>query len=193
MYSADAKIDALDARQAEYISEVHHTLWHYRPDLSNNVTGADIPHSHYWEVIVFHMRPGHDEQFKELTKLYRDAELKSGQNIPWSSYEGMMGVTDTYLILVPMTSLKDEDAGLAHEKDFDAALGDQGKDRMNKLTEENVASVEDNLFMVNPDWSYVDKSWVDADPQYWGGEPAAKSTHKPANGAAPAPKVSPTH
>ena len=189
---ADAKIEALDARQAEYLSEVHHTLWHYRPDLSNNVAGADIPHSHYWEVIIFHMRPGHDEQFKELTKLYRDADLKSGQNIPWSSYEGMMGVTDSYLVLVPMTSLKDEDAGLAHQKDFAEALGDQGKSRMSKLTEENVASVEDNLFMVNPEWSFVEQSWVDADPQYWGGGPTTKPAHKPV-AAAPAPKASPTH
>jgi hypothetical protein len=139
------------------------------------------------------MRSGHDEQFKELTELYRDAYLKSGQNIPWSSYEGMMGVTDAYLILVPMKSLKDEDAGLAHQKDFDAALGDEGKKRMSKLSEESVASVEDNLFMVNPDWSFVEKSWIAADPQYWGGEPATKPTHKPAAGAAPAPKVSPTH
>jgi hypothetical protein len=191
--ATDAKFDAMDAREAAYISEEHHTLWHYRSDLSNNVTGADIPHSHYWEVIIFHMRSGHDEQFKELTELYRDAYLKSGQNIPWSSYEGMMGVTDAYLILVPMKSLKDEDAGLAHQKDFDAALGDEGKKRMSKLSEESVASVEDNLWMVDPDWSYVDKSWVDADPQYWGGEPAAKPAHKPAAGAAPAPKVSPTH
>ena len=190
---ADTKIDSLDARQAEYISDVHHTLWHYRPDLSNNVAGADIPHSHYWEVIVFHMRPGHAEQFEEMTKLYRDAYLKSGQNIPWSSYEGMMGVTDSYLILVPMTSLKDMDTGLAHRKDFGAALGDEGRHRMNKLSEENVASVEDNLFMVNPDWSFVEKSWADADPQYWGGEPAAKSARKPVAAAAPAPKVSPTH
>jgi hypothetical protein len=190
--TADTKIDALDARQAEFISEVHHTLWHYRPDLSNNVAGADIPHSHYWEVIIFHMKPGHSESFGALTKLYRDAYLKSGQNIPWSSYEGMMGVTDSYLILVPMTSLKDEDAGLAHQKDFVAALGDEGKSRMSKLTEENVASVEDNLFMVNPEWSFVDKSWVDADPQYWGGGPTTKPAHKPVS-AAPAPKASPTH
>ena len=137
------------------------------------------------------MRQGHDEEFKDLTKLYRDANLKSGQNIPWSSYEGMMGVTDAYLILVPMTSLKDEDAGLAHEKDFGAALGDEGKKRMNKISEESVTSVEDNLWMVNPDWSYVDKSWVDADPQYWGAEPAAKPAPKHAAGAAPAPKAPP--
>jgi hypothetical protein len=188
--ATDAKFDAMDAREAPYISEVHHTLWHYRPDLSNNVAGADIPHSHYWEVMIFHMRPGHSEKFGELTKLYRDAYVKSGQNIPWSTYEGMMGVTDSYLILVPMTSLKDEDNGLAHEKEFAAALGDEGKSRMSKLTEENVASVEDNLFMVDPDWSYVDKSWIDADPHYWGGEPAAKPAHKP---AAPAPKASTMH
>ena len=105
----------------------------------------------------------------------------------------MMGVTDSYLVLVPMTSLKDEDKGLANHKDFDAALGDEGKNRMNKLSEENVASVEDNLFMVNPDWSFVEKSWVDADPQYWGGEPATKPAHTPAAGAASAPKASPTH
>ena len=45
--AADAKLEALDARQAAHISEVHHTIWHYRPDLSNNVAAADIPHSHY--------------------------------------------------------------------------------------------------------------------------------------------------
>lgn len=55
-----------------------------------------------------------------------------------------------------------------------------------------VASVEGNLWMVNPDWSHIDKSWVDADPHHWGSQPGAESTHKP-GGVAPAPKVSPTH
>ena len=187
--ATDAKFDAQDAREAPYISEVHHTLWHYRPDLSNNGTGADIPHSHYWEVMIFHMRSGHAEQFEELTKLYRDANLKIGQNTPWSAYEGMMGVTDAYLVLVPMTSLKDEDTALAHKKQFGAALGDEGKRRINKLSEENVTSVEDNLWMVNPEWSYVEKSWIESDPQYWSSEPAARPAPKHATGATPAPKA----
>jgi hypothetical protein len=187
--ATDAKFDAQDAREAPYISEVHHTIWHYRPDLSNNVTGADIPHSHYWEVMIFHMRSGHAEQFEELTKLYCDANLKIGQNTPWSAYEGMMGVTDAYLVLVPMTSLKDEDTALAHKKQFGAALGDEGKRRINKLSEENVTSVEDNLWMVNPEWSYVEKSWIESDPQYWSSEPAARPAPKHATGATPAPKA----
>jgi hypothetical protein len=125
--ATDARLEALDEREAPYVSEVHYTIWHYRPDLSNNVAGADIPHSHYWEVIIFHMRSGHDEQFEELTKLYRDANLKIGQNTPWATYEGLTGVANAYLVLVPMVSLKDEDTALAHKKDFGAALGDEGR------------------------------------------------------------------
>jgi hypothetical protein len=188
-----AKFDALDARVAPYLSEVHYTIWHYRPDLSNNAAGADIPHSRYWEVAIFHMRPGHDEQFEELTKLYRDANLKSGLNTPWATYEGLNGVTDAYLILVPMTSLKDQDTGLAHAKDFGAALGDEGKGQVNKLSAESVASVEDNIWMVVPEWSYVEKSWIEADPQFWAPEPAAKPAAKHAAEAAPAPKALPEH
>jgi hypothetical protein len=123
------------------------------------------------------MRSGHGDQFEELAKLRRDADLKIGQNIPWATYEGMMGVANAYLVLVPMKSLKDKDAGLAHRKDFADALGAEGRTRMNKLTEENVANVEDNIWMVNPEWSYVEKSWIEADPQYWAPpEPAAKKT-----------------
>jgi hypothetical protein len=182
--ATDAKLDALDARDGVYVSEIHYTIWHYRPDLSNNVTGADIPHSHYWEVVIYHMRPGHHEQFEEIAKLYRDANLKIGQSTPWAIYQGLTGVTGAYLVLVPMTSLKDEDAGLAREKDFGAALGDEGKSKISKLSEESVASVEDNIWMVIPEWSTVEKSWMDADPQYWAPEPAAK--HAPVRKAPPA-------
>jgi hypothetical protein len=29
--------------------------------------------------------------------------------------------------------------------------------------------------MVIPEWSIVEKSWIEADPQYWAPEPTAKS------------------
>jgi hypothetical protein len=191
--AADAKFDALDARVAPYLSEINYAVWHYRPDLSNNVAAVDLPHSHYWEVIVYHMRAGHVEEFAKMTKLHRDANIKIGQNVPWTTYESEMGVTDSYLILVPMTSLKNEDGFLAHDKDFSAALGDDGRSQMNKLSEESVASVEDNIWMVIPEWSYVDKSWIDADPQFWAPakSTAAKSASKPSARAVTAPKAPP--
>lgn len=78
---------------------------------------------------------------------------------------------------------------MAHKKDFGEALGDEGRSRISKLSEENVASVEDNLWMVNPDWSYVEKSWINADPQYWGFELGTKPTPKHATEATPAAKA----
>lgn len=43
---------------------------------------------------------------------------------------------------------------------------DEGTNRMNELSKENVASVKDYLRMVNSDWCFVEKSRVNADPQY---------------------------
>jgi hypothetical protein len=181
-----AAFDALDAREAPYTSEVHNVIWHYRADLSNNTVGADLPQSHYWELIIFHMKSGHDGQFDEMTKLYKDTNTKIGQNVPWATYESMQGAQDSYLVLVPMVSLKDEDVSLSHMKDFGEALGEEGGHKMDRLSEEGVASVEDNIYRVDPLASYIDKSWVDANPKFWAPKPAMKPAPKPA--AAPAPK-----
>jgi hypothetical protein len=49
--------------------------------------------------------------------------------------------------------------------------------------------------MVIPEWSYVEKSWIDADPQYWAPpEPQPKKrAPKPAAGAAATPKAPPAN
>jgi hypothetical protein len=94
--------------------------------------------------------------------------------------------------LVPMKSLKDEDTGLVHKKDFGAALGDAGRGRLNQLSQESVASVEDTLWMVNPEWSYVEKSWIDADPGFWSPGPSAKTAPSSAR-TTPAPRVRPVN
>ena len=60
----------------------------------------------------------------------------------------MMGVTDSYLVLVPMTSLKDEDKPQSLRTSPSPQMclrrnlcgAPEGKNRMNKLSEENVAS-----------------------------------------------------
>jgi hypothetical protein len=191
--ATDTKFDALDSRVAPHLSGVDYAVWHYRADLSNNVAGVDLPHAHYWEVIIYRMHPGHAQQFEELAKLHRDANVKSGQNTPWATYEGGTGVTEAFLMVVPMASLKDKDTTLTHEKDLGTASGDEGKRRMNKLSEENVASVEDNIWMVIPEWSYVDKSWIEADRQFWAPGPAAKHGSKPAAGASAALRVPQVH
>jgi len=49
---------------------------------------------------------------------------------------------------------------LAHKKDFGAALGDEGSRRDETSFPRRGGSVEDNIWMVIPEWSYVEKSWI---------------------------------
>jgi len=99
---ADVRLEALDTRQAPYVSEVHHTVWHYLPGLSNNMAAADITHSHYWDVMIFHMRPGRGEQFAEITNCIATPTSRAAKTFP-GDLRGMLGVTDAYLVLVPMS------------------------------------------------------------------------------------------
>jgi hypothetical protein len=90
-----------------------------------------------------------------------------------------MGATDTYNIIVPMKSLKDEDDALARDKTFAAALGADGQNQMDKVASESYLSVEDTLWQVNPKTSYVPKEMIAANPDFWAPKaapPAAKST-----------------
>ncbi len=181
-----AKFSALDAREAPYVKDLHNTIWHFRPDISNNPEGADLAHAHYWELLIFHMREGHVQAFEDLAKLARGADVQIGRNIHWAAYEAEGGATDAYLVLVPMTSLQDEDAWLANDKDYMNALGKDNLQHMRQTEGEAIARIEDNIWMVNPNASYVPKTWVDADPKYWGRKPVAKPASKGAEKAKPA-------
>jgi hypothetical protein len=164
----------LDSLEAAYVSEVHNVIYHYREDLSNNAASADIPHCRYWETIAFHIKPGHDDQFEAVAKMYRDVYTKLGVNMPWATYEAEMGASDTYLVLLPMKALKDEDDGLARQKTVMGAFGDDG-------------TIEDNLWEVNPKTSYVNKQIIAANPDFW----APKAAAPMAKGMMPMPAMKP--
>jgi hypothetical protein len=171
--SVTAAFAHLDSLEQPYVSEVHNVIWHYREDLSNNAAAADIPHCRFWETITFHIKPGHDEQFEGLMKIVQATYLKIGANIPWATFESEMGATDTYNVIVPMKSLKEEDEGLARNKPFMDALGSEGMHHMDDVARDAYASVDDTLWEVNPKTSYVPKEVIDANPSFWAPKPAA--------------------
>lgn len=180
---------ALDAQEAAYTSEVHNVIWHYRDDLSNSAASADIPHDRFWESIVFHIKPGHDQEFEAVAKMYKDAYAKIGVNLHWATFESEMGASDTYIVLLPMVSLKDEDDGLARQKTVMDAFGADGMHQMEETARDAYMSIDDTLWEVNPKTSYVPKEWIAANPDFWAPKPAGmmKSTMAPAMKPAPKP------
>jgi hypothetical protein len=181
--SLSATFAGLDALEAGYTSEVHNVIWHYREDLSNNAATADIPHCIFWETITFHIKPGFDEQFEATAKMYRDVYTKIGANVPWATYESEMGATDTYMVILPMKSLKDEDDAITRQKPVMEAFGDEGMHQLEETARNAYASVDDTLWQVNPKTSYVTKDMIAANPDFWAPKmmaPMAKPAMKPA-------------
>jgi hypothetical protein len=168
-----ATFASLDALEAPYTTEVHNVIWHYRDDLSNNAEAADIPHCRFWETITFHIKPGYDEKFEALAKLYRDAYTKIGVNLSWGTFEAEMGATDTYVVMIPMKSLKEEDDGLARQKTVMDAFGADGLQQLEDTARAAYATVDDTLWQVNPKTSYVTKDMIAANPDFWAPKTAA--------------------
>jgi len=133
--------------------------------------------------------PGQRRQFVELTKLCRDASLKSGQNVPWATLRRTDGCDGRLSCLVPMTSLKMRTTGLAQKKGFGAALGDEGSRRNEQASEErrgqrrgqHLDVIRNGATLRNPGSMPIPKYWAPSRPQ----SPRGNSPPSPAAPKAP--------
>ena len=73
----------------------------------------------------------------------------------------------TYLIFTPRKSLAEMDPNPTVASAVQAALGDGGPQKRQKLLADSVISTETSIYAFNPQLSYVSKEWMDADPGYW--------------------------
>jgi len=87
----------------------------------------------------------------------------------------------------PLTSTPEEyaadiDKEFAQDKDFVAAMGEDGMKKLAELETQALESRQSNLFSFNPRMSYPPERWVKADPDFWKPKPAAikKAPEKPA-------------
>jgi hypothetical protein len=138
--------------------------YHPRPDIS---------HSRYYEITVFHVRPGHRKDWYEVTKMYKDACDKAQNGAHWGMYEVMYGADGgTYIALTHHDTLNEIDTMMGGEKKFMEAMG--GEEGMNKLDDlfgQAVDYSRSELFSINPRQSYADEAWVKADPDFWKPKP----------------------
>jgi hypothetical protein len=173
--TADGELlDGMDSAVFTYDEELS---FHPRPDFS---------HARYYEITSFHVRLGHDKQWHEITKMYKNACEKAGLDTHWGMYEMRYGGDGgTYLALTHRDSLAEIDKGMADGKKFvEAAGGEEAAAKLDQLFSEAVESVRTELFSINPKQSYVDEATINADPDFWKPKAAASkaqsSTTQPA-------------
>jgi hypothetical protein len=175
--------ELLDGTDSAVLTYEEELSFHPRPDFS---------HARYYELTAFRVRLGHDKQFRDVTKMYKEALEKAGMSVHWGMYSLMYGGDGgTYISLTHRDSLTEIDKGITEGKKFvEAAGGEEAAAKLDQQFGEAVESVRAELFSINPRQSYVDEATITADPEFWRPKAAPKAgstaTAKPAAAATPA-------
>ena len=166
-------LDHASVADGELLDSVDGGAWAYREDYSLRAP-VDIPHMRYFEISVYHVKPGHRKDWDDGMKMVLSAYQKALPETHWACYEAAYGAPEgTYVFITPMKSAAEIDKAFAHNKDFASAIGDDGMKKLDELSAASIESSETNLFMFNPKMSYVADDWVKADPDFWKPKPAA--------------------
>lgn len=171
-------LDHAGVADGELLDSVDGGAWSYREDYSLRPQG-DIPHMRYFDISVYHIKQGHRKEWDDGMKMVL-AGYKSIQETHWACYEGTYGAPDgTFVFITLRKSAAEIDQGFAQDKQFQAALGEEGMKKLAELSAASIESSESNLFMFNPKMSYVSDDWVKADPDFWKPKPAAAPAAAP--------------
>jgi hypothetical protein len=158
---------------AEFLSASRSIVAAYREDLSYTLP-VQLPRMRYFRVVTFRVRPGHDSDFMEATKVVRAGYEKANIETGFETYQIVSGMpTPTYLVLVPMRSLDEIDASMMKARKVQEAEGEDNQKKMAKLAADGYLSIESNLYVLDPQISYPSKDFIAADPEFWNPKPAS--------------------
>jgi hypothetical protein len=168
------ELGALQRQEADLISEQRSVVAVLQKELSYNADRfmQGLPKSRYFEVLTMRVGHGKDEDFSEVCKFYRTAFEKANSEQPFATYRVMYGSPGhTFLIFLPLQSLKSVDEMMAMEPRMMQAMGEDQVMRMKKIAGESLIWDESNLYVFNPKISHVSAEFASADPAFWGARP----------------------
>jgi len=177
-----AALDRAAVADGDLLSDTDQTVAVYSDDYSLR-SAIDIPHMRYFEISLYRVRAGHRKDWDELVKLVKTGYEKVPA-VHWAMYEANYGQEgDVYLVFTAMKSASEIDQEPAQDKDFEAALGEDGMKKLHELESSAVEFSQSNLFAFSPKMSYTPEEWIKADPDFWkvkSGSAPQKPAEKPA-------------
>jgi len=168
-----ADLDRLWAQDGEMLSKTSSVITVLNEDLGYRADW-DVAKMRYYSVTVVRLQPGYGRDFEQLRKLVNAAHDKAKVDERWSVYEVVAGAPDdTYIFFSPLASLAEWDKYEAmHGKEYQEALGEDGRSRLREFNRNAVKSSETKLFEFSTKMSYLPKELTDRDPDFWTPKPA---------------------
>jgi len=161
-----AALDRAGVADGDLLSEAEGLVFAFNPKYSLRPT-VDIAHMRYFEIEVFHVRPGHHNEWEEAVKLVMAAYEKM-PDVHWDTFGTVYGGEDeSYAIFTPLKSLAEVDKAFAQGKEFETNMGEEGMRKLRELERSAIASSSSQLFQFNPRMSYPPDAWIKADPDFW--------------------------
>jgi hypothetical protein len=179
-----AALDRAGVADGELLDSMDTAAFRYNAEYSLNQQAEHATAAtRYFIVDVYHVKPGHHKEWDDAVKMVVEGYKKSQPEAHWACYESLYGAPEgTYLFITALKSANEIDHVLAHDKDFMAAMGEDGMKKLEEFSATTIESSESNLFALNPNMSYVPAEWLKAD-DFWkpkGGNSVAGAPKKPA-------------
>jgi hypothetical protein len=162
-----AALDHALVADGDLLSDYDQTVATYDEDQSLRAN-VDIAHMRLFEISLYRVKPGHRDEWKQIVDLVKTGSEKV-PSAHWATYEVAYGQQEgtTYLVFSARKSGSEIDQAFAEDKDFVAAMGDDGMKKLRDLESSAIESDQTNLFVFSPSMSYAPDEWIKADPEFW--------------------------
>jgi len=160
-----------------------------RDDLGFRPQSIDLSKARFLRILEVQLHPGHESDFVEAFKILGSAYERIKADTPWVVYQVNVGMpSPTFLVFVPMRTLKQNDDLLDWRRSLREAEGEESAQRMEQLAKDAYASTESNLYVISPETSHVFKDFADGDPAFWSPKPSPAAKPAPRKDAEAKPK-----
>lgn len=167
-----ADFDKVRPPGEDYHSSQRDAIAVFRPDLSYN-PGVDIAKMRYMRIQTIRVKPGHGREFEEGRRILNAAHTKAKIDEHMAVYQIMGGAqSGTYLVIIPWASLEGM-ATIPHGKDYWDAMGNDNREKTEKLENDSVAFTSTDVYAFAPQLSYASERMIAADPGFWTLKPMA--------------------
>jgi hypothetical protein len=139
-----------------------------RDGIGYRAASIDFSKARILRVASIHVRQGYEEEFAEAMRDLSAAYASLNADAPWVTYEVNAGApSTTFVIFMPMRSLKEMDDYIARTKALHDAEGPTVDSRLREIARNAYISWDSELYFIDAASSHVSDDFAAGDPGFW--------------------------
>jgi hypothetical protein len=162
-----AELSRLARADAAHINNLRNVYLHARKEMSRGGF-PDLGKQRFYEVTIFRVRPGHEDQFAAVAKAYGDAAGRAAPGAAYRVYEVIAGMTGpTYFVISSVAAHEEFDKAATEGEATMKGMTAAEMGVMEKFSSEGLINSETQRFRIDPNMCYVPKETRASDPAFW--------------------------